>query len=1317
MKFKYLLLIFVLMFILTGCVGKEIILENESDVILEIGDEKVIEYEVKGSDEDTYLKSSNDEIVSINENKIKAVSEGTININIYFKGDEKSYASFKVIVNSTTIDKNITTNYTDMITIEVDEEKILEYESVGGTSDVVLTTDKPDVLSIEGNKIIGKKTGTAVISFSFANESYIYVNIDVEVVDKKDIVCSSDLINLEVLDEYNLLYEVINSEEEVVLVSDNPEIVKIEGDTLIALNVGEATISLKFVGDDKIYKTVEVIVKGKPLVKEINIAEDNISLFIGDEYLVSYVVVNSDENVVMVSSNPDVVSVVDDKLIANSTGEASISLMLAGDDKVYNNINVVVSEPEKKIEILNEETELSLFTTLQVVLHLEYVNEVVYESSNPEVAIVSIDGLIEALKEGEFILYVKDANDEGVSISMPLTVKVDPFVILDMAHIERPITQYVSSYGYNPDVRYQWVYGSVSAYSTMSLNLVENIVDITENIYQRTTATEEKLTIAEEMKLVRSGILHEKTEYITYHDTGNHTPGANALMHANYMVGADNKNNRARSWHYTVDENQVIHHIPDNEVAWQGDSYIAYARSIGVETCVDFGSDLYKTWQRTGKLMAGLLFQHDLKLDAVKQHYDWSQKNCPQTLRRNNLYDLALSMIEAEYNVLKYLEGYDIEYVSLNPEYIDNTGKVIKLPSKPIRVGYKAIVTSPSGNVSEKVYYSYLKLEDGSTLTPSIEDIELANSFDNQVWAIDDISYNIIDPLISDYQSYSKVVKELIISYPLLQSYEISLMEKDSVDTPILIYEVLPDNNTYKINNSYIMLYNTTNSDFSLKDKYLIAYNNTTNFSLDGLVENKDWYKFSDDMLIKANSYFLIQTSINVSDEYPPLADAVVDLDISFNLVLVLADELKDISEKQDIVIDLLVTNNEVIIGNPITFDNEASAIGRKYFIDTNDCKRDFQIKDPNPINSQKQSVKELTVMETQALIFDTYVRFLDRDLTVADEGDINYLISLYEGLTNELMNLIVLEDLYNNIIMRWNVVNNPDLKVISDAVIQIPNQIINDFVLPSYEGLTYSYGEDQDSSYFNLETGEYLKISYEYNPIIIRLSYNNLTHDLLINFGVARDDETVIYATGLKATAFEGSTANGGGTYEEQAKTIGFGNVVIKVDKKVYIIGEKAYIPVIGTCIMNELGIAELRPYGSSSDTTATYNQGLIKGVPTAYSGSGALYENISDAILSFDPSNTYGRNNSGNYGYFKVIFSKNSDGSYIVSQIVSNSGTNTTTNNDKISLEPDQILWAPHTYETNVTSGTWLMNGGLNGSVGVLTIGKQIEVIKLNK
>ena len=51
---------------------------------------------------------------------------------------------------------NLTLSHKDAslnFSLLANEEKILEYESVGGTRDVVLTTDKPDVLSIEGNKI------------------------------------------------------------------------------------------------------------------------------------------------------------------------------------------------------------------------------------------------------------------------------------------------------------------------------------------------------------------------------------------------------------------------------------------------------------------------------------------------------------------------------------------------------------------------------------------------------------------------------------------------------------------------------------------------------------------------------------------------------------------------------------------------------------------------------------------------------------------------------------------------------------------------------------------------------------------------------------------------------------------------------------------------------------------------------------------------------------------------------------------------------------------------------------------------------------
>ena len=241
-----------------------------------------------------------------------------------------------------------------------------------------------------------------------------------------------------------------------------------------------------------------------------------------------------------------------------------------------------------------------------------------------------------------------------------------------------------------------------------------------------------------------------------------------------------------------------------------------------------------------------------------------------------------------------------------------------------MRVGYKAIVTNPKGLVSEKVYYSYLKLEDGSTLNPILTDIELANNFDNKVWAIEEITYNVIDPLVNEYLAFSDEVKDLVLSYSLLQSYEIGLMEDDQFETPVLIYEVLPDGNSSDIKNSYIMLYNTTKNDFIL-------------------------------------------TSNIESEQYSSLADAAVDLDVSSNIVLVLADELKDISEKQDIVIDLLVTNQEAVIGHPIVYNNTNKAISRKYFMDTNDCRRDFEFSNPKPINSNNDYSIKLSIDQKQA--------------------------------------------------------------------------------------------------------------------------------------------------------------------------------------------------------------------------------------------------------------------------------------------------------------------------------------------------------------
>jgi len=282
---------------------------------------------------------------------------------------------------------------------------------------------------------------------------------------------------------------------------------------------------------------------------------------------------------------------------------------------------------------------------------------------------------------------------------------VDPMQLFEQFHIEKTLRKEVTSYG--PSARKQFVNGSVSLYWTGPLNLETRIIPVNNNQYIGQTATPAILKVAEPLKKIRPGIFLEEIKYITWHDTGNNQPGANANMHASYLIGSANASNRARSWHYTVDSTRTIQHIPDNETAWNGDSYESYARAIGVETCVDYGSDLYTVWQRAGKLLASLLDKYNLEPNAVRQHYDWSEKNCPQTLRMNDLYQTAYAMLNAEYLVKKHLKGFDITFESLNTELVDHHGKVIKAPLYDTKVGYIVTVKNDAtGYNKTRVFYS-----------------------------------------------------------------------------------------------------------------------------------------------------------------------------------------------------------------------------------------------------------------------------------------------------------------------------------------------------------------------------------------------------------------------------------------------------------------------------------------------------------------------------------------------------------------------------------------------------------------------------------
>lgn len=97
--------------------------------------------------------------------------------------------------------------------------------------------------------------------------------------------------------------------------------------------------------------------------------------------------------------------------------------------------------------------------------------------------------------------------------------------------------------------------------------------------------------------------------------------------------------------------------------------------SIGIETMINEGSNLMKTWHRNAKLVAKLLVDNNLDLSRVKPHHFFSGKPCPHTLRYNKLWDYFLECLEIEYTILKDYNDVKIELIDY-PKFVDSDGLV-----------------------------------------------------------------------------------------------------------------------------------------------------------------------------------------------------------------------------------------------------------------------------------------------------------------------------------------------------------------------------------------------------------------------------------------------------------------------------------------------------------------------------------------------------------------------------------------------------------------------------------------------------------------
>ena len=199
--------------------------------------------------------------------------------------------------------------------------------------------------------------------------------------------------------------------------------------------------------------------------------------------------------------------------------------------------------------------------------------------------------------------------------------------------------------------------------------------------------------------------------YITVHETANTSTGANAKMHDRYL--RNGAGGRSVSWHYTVDDSDVIQHLPDNEVGWHagdGANGTGNRQSIGIEICVNRDGDFQKAVENAQRLIHVLMKKHDISVDCVVPHKHWTGKNCPTNLLKqwnsfkNGLKDNR-TPIEVGFEKIQEVENMTLKKGSKGSE-------VKKLQQNLMKLGYdlpKFGADGHYGNETQKAVRQFQK--------------------------------------------------------------------------------------------------------------------------------------------------------------------------------------------------------------------------------------------------------------------------------------------------------------------------------------------------------------------------------------------------------------------------------------------------------------------------------------------------------------------------------------------------------------------------------------------------------------------------------
>lgn len=167
-------------------------------------------------------------------------------------------------------------------------------------------------------------------------------------------------------------------------------------------------------------------------------------------------------------------------------------------------------------------------------------------------------------------------------------------------------------------------------------------------------------------------------EFVIVHNTANDASASNEIA---YMIS----NNNEVSYHYAVDDTEIVQGIPTNRNTWNagdGGNGNGNRKGIAIEICYSkSGGDRFiKAEQNAAEFIASILKEYGWGIDKVKKHQDFNGKYCPHR---------TLDM------------GWD-RFLNMINEYLGTSQGTSQTPKKSVEEVADEVIAGKWGNGAER---------------------------------------------------------------------------------------------------------------------------------------------------------------------------------------------------------------------------------------------------------------------------------------------------------------------------------------------------------------------------------------------------------------------------------------------------------------------------------------------------------------------------------------------------------------------------------------------------------------------------------------